>query len=277
MKYGCSGVASRRKSTFHHHSAGHACASEYEPSGAVATVSVDHVVLGQRQAQLPQPLRAFRMRAARVDDEVGVERASRSVVPREHVHSGAVSLRLSGGAERSHLGALQKRHVAEGPGTARGQRPRSVAGSRRVATDRYDYVDSIRVATASRCPSRFPPAPLRDRASDARSPERSSRAPSRRTDGAGSAAWGRDRAWVRRGGRAAPAAAWNTRWSSRAQGQRRGARGSTSTRESGGDGFWHDGRSPDVSRAGCPTRWTTTTPARYSGSAGRSCPDRSAP
>ena len=55
------------------------------------------------------------MRAARIDHQVGVEVPSRLVVACEHVHPCAISPRLSGGAERGHLGAFQKGHVGQVP------------------------------------------------------------------------------------------------------------------------------------------------------------------
>jgi hypothetical protein len=71
----------------------------------------DHFVLRQLQVQPPQPFRGPRLRTARIDDEVGLECACRSVVARENLHARTVALRLSGGAQRGDLSALQKGHV----------------------------------------------------------------------------------------------------------------------------------------------------------------------
>ena len=60
----------------------------------------DHFVLRQLQVQPPQPFRGPRLRTARIDDEVGLECACRSVVARENLHARTVALRLSGGAQR---------------------------------------------------------------------------------------------------------------------------------------------------------------------------------
>jgi hypothetical protein len=90
-------------------------ASQREPSRAVAAVGIDHFVLRKLQVQPPQPFRGLRLRTARIDDEVGLECACRSVVARENLHARTVALRLSGGAQCGDLSALQKGHALQVP------------------------------------------------------------------------------------------------------------------------------------------------------------------